>query len=88
MLVVMQQLSGGVFTWSSLYSCGFLAIRGVANVVTNGYDDYTKIVYEQITWNEKTVSWYASIPSGSASDLNANCQLNESGTTYYYHAIG
>lgn len=88
MLVVMNADSGGVVTWASLYARGFLATREVKSVVANVYDNYTKIVFEQITWNEKTVSWYASIPSGSASDLNANCQLNENNVTYCYFAIG
>lgn len=86
--IVMNATSGGVTTWGSSTAVGFLVIRGVESVVANVHNDRTRIVHEKITWNEKTVSWYARIPFGSESDLNASCQLNNSGETYRYIAIG
>lgn len=41
----------------------------------------------QVTWGEKSVSWYVDNSGASASDRPAY-QGNKSGTTYYYVAIG
>ena len=85
-LIVMNAIEGGVIVWNPVAARGFLAIQGAERVNANVYDDYTKLVNEVITWAGKTVSWYAK--TYSASDLNANCQLNHEGVTYIYIAIG
>ena len=67
------------------YSCKIIAVRGITSTDSIGEDGTS--TYVAIEWTDKGLSWYGRSTSSSASIL-AKCQLNTSGKTYYYVAIG
>lgn len=67
------------------YSCKIIAVRGITSTDSIGEDGTS--TYVAIEWTDKGLSWYSRSSSSSASIL-AKYQLNTSGKTYYYVAIG
>lgn len=59
------------------YYGDFSWVRGQAN--GKSYVDSSQVQSVILTWSGNTISWYGS---------SAAIQLNESGSTYYYVAIG
>ena len=67
------------------YSCKIIAVRGITSTDSIGEDGTS--AYVAIEWTDKGLSWYGRSSSSSDSIL-AKYQLNTSGKTYYYVAIG
>lgn len=59
-------------------------VKGQSKVITMIYTNGSG--YNNLTWNDKSVSWYSSEPGGYASAEQV--QLNNVGRTYIYIALG
>lgn len=62
------------------YQCFFINPCVSAWTLISSSGSYNRL---RVTWNNNIVTWYTNVTSSPA-----NVQLNTSGTTYYYIAIG
>lgn len=89
-LIIVTRPDAGLTTGSASRTTGgywLLWIKGM-NQATSGRSGYSNVlVSDYYSLNDNTFSWYSEI-SSTSSDGSADSQLNDTGKTYQYIAIG
>lgn len=79
--IVFVMLNGLVGYGESLGFCAITGLNSYRSGIGSGSPYW---VTQYFTWSGNALQWYAT----ASSEMDASCQLNNSGTTYYYTAIG